>query len=96
MSPPAWSMPHSMRKDCPFEMRVVLLESGQDTGVLEGVVAEDDAVVAGLDEGPDEEVWLPFVLNAGCEDETLELDAEPEVVDALVDEPTTLAPQTSL
>lgn len=109
MSPPAWSMPHSIRKDCPFDMVVVVLESGQDIGVLEGVVAEDDAVVAELDAVSDEELWLPLALVVGGEEETLELvvnavederleelDAEAEVVDELVEELTILAPQTSL
>lgn len=92
-----------------MDIVVVVLEPGQDTGVLEGVVAEDDVVVAELVAVSDEEVWLAVALDVGCEEEALELvvnavederleelDAKPEVVDELIDELTTLAPQTSL
>lgn len=92
-----------------MDIVVVVLEPGQDSGVLEGVVAEDDMVVAELVAVSDEELWLPLALDVGGEDEMLELvvnavederleelDAKPEVVDELIDELTTLAPQTSL
>ena len=71
-SPPAWSMPHSMRKLLPPEVTVVPFDAGQDTlvGAVDPVgvalVIVPDAVVLLL--APEVAVWV-WVTEDEVEDE---------------------------
>lgn len=101
MSPPAWSIPHSIKKDCPFDVIAVELEPGHESGVLGGdavdveevkpadvldAVVEDDVVGAVADNVADEESGLAVELDDVLEAEIVELVVPLDTVAAVDDE----------